>query len=72
LPEKRGGITIVTSVRLNDALDARVEAAAAALGKSKHAIMVRAIERGLPDVEREADDWRRFQASRDKPPKAKR
>lgn len=56
---------IVSRVRLSKETDARVAECARKLGRTKHAIMVEAIERGLPAVERDAADWAEFKAKKE-------
>lgn len=66
MPEKRKEITYVKSIRLDEEIHERVATTAETLGRSQHAVILQAIRQGLPAVEREAEDWKAFQAKRAK------
>jgi predicted transcriptional regulator len=61
----------VKSVRLSKETLARIKRCAEILNRTEHAITVQAVEKGLPELESEADAWEKFRAQQGQPPKPK-
>jgi predicted transcriptional regulator len=55
VPERRAQITAVTTVRLSEGLDDEFRELARRLNRSKHALILMAIEAGIQSVRDEAD-----------------